>query len=101
MADGRPDELKTMMPTGIVELEFEEPEQLVTAQSALGGHHPTTLSESTLVVSTSGSVAEIADVFVRLRDSGLEPTRFSTQTTTLDEVFFKILEEEMEHSNAI
>ncbi len=100
VADGPPDELKTMVPTGLVELEFSDPEQLAAAQSALDEHHHVNRVDSKLVVATTGSAAEMADVFIRLRDGGIEPTRFSKQTSTLDDVFFKILDEEMEVSHA-
>ncbi len=100
VADGPPDELKTMVPTGLVELEFSDPEQLAAAQSALDEHHHVNRVDSKLVVATTGSAAEMADVFIRLRDGGIEPTRFSKQTSTLDDVFFKILDEEREVSHA-
>jgi hypothetical protein len=52
------------------------------------------------VVATTGSVAEMAGMFDRLRDTGIEPTRFTKQTPTLDDVFFKVLGEEKEDSYA-
>ena len=55
---------------------------------------------SKLVVATTGAVAEIADMFIRLKDSGIEPTGFSRQLPTLDDVFFKILDEEKEYRHA-
>jgi ABC-2 type transport system ATP-binding protein len=100
VADGSPDELKTTLPAGIVELEFVEQEHLAAVQRALDGHHNVTRVDSKLVVATTGSVDEMADMFVRLRDTGIEPSRFTKQSPTLDEVFFKILEEEREGSNA-
>jgi ABC-2 type transport system ATP-binding protein len=99
VAEGSPDELKTMVPAGLVELEFGDDELLSAAESALGGHYPVNRADSKLVVATTGSVAEMADMFLRLRDRGIEPTRFSRQTT-LDDVFFKVLDEEMEGSHA-
>ena len=39
VAGGTPDELKTMVPTGLVELEFGNEEQLLAAQRALGEQH--------------------------------------------------------------
>jgi hypothetical protein len=42
----------------------------------------------------------MADMFIRLRDNGIEPTRFTKQTATLDDVFFKILGEQREDSHA-
>ncbi len=99
VAEGPPDELKTMVPAGLVELEFAEQEQLSAAQRALDGQHIVSREDAKLVVTTN-SVAEMADLFIRLRDSGIEPTRFTKQTPTLDDVFFKILDEEMEASHA-
>ena len=100
VAEGSPEELKEMLPAGIVELEFVDPEQLAAVQKALDGHHNVSIADSKLVVATTGSVAEMADMLVRLRDTGIEPTRLTKQTPTLDAVFFKILEEEMEGSDA-
>ena len=100
VAEGPPAELKTTVPTGLVELEFDDDEQLTAALRALDGHHHVNRAESKLIIATTGSVAEMADLFTRLRDTGTEPTRFTKQTPTLDDVFFKILEKEMEASNA-
>ena len=100
VAEGPPDELKTMVPTGLVELEFSNQEELDAAQSVLGEHHHISGADSKLIVATTGSVTDLTDIFIRLRDSGIEPTRFTKQTPTLDDVFFKILDEEMEDSNA-
>jgi ABC-2 type transport system ATP-binding protein len=99
VADGPPDELKTMVPAGLVELEFGDQDQVDAAQRALDGRHIASREEAKLVI-TTGSVAEMADLFTRLRDNGIEPIRFTKQTPTLDDVFFKILDEEMEASHA-
>jgi hypothetical protein len=56
--------------------------------------------DSKLVVATTGSVAEIADMFIRLKNSRIEPTGFSSQLPTLDDVFFKILDDEEEDRDA-
>ena len=102
VAGGTPDELKAMVPAGLVELEFSEEEQLLAAQQALGAQHKVSRADSKLLVATTGSVAEMADVFIRLKDRGIEPTGFSRQLPTLDDVFFKFLDEETEdrHENA-
>jgi ABC-2 type transport system ATP-binding protein len=100
VASGAPDELKAMVPTGLVELEFGEDAQLSAAQRALGEVHEVGRVDSKLVVATSGSVAEMADMFIRLKDSGIEPTGFSRQLPTLDDVFFKVLDEEEEDRHA-
>jgi ABC-2 type transport system ATP-binding protein len=100
VASGTPDELKAMVPTGLVELEFGEEAQLSAAQRALGEQHEVDRVDSKLVVATTGSVAEMADMFIRLKDSGIEPTGFSRQLPTLDDVFFKFLDEEKEDRHA-
>jgi ABC-2 type transport system ATP-binding protein len=94
VADGTPDELKAMVPAGRVELEFGDDSLLLAAQRALGTQHEVSRDESTLLVATTGSVAEVADIFIRLKERGIEPTRFSRQLPTLDDVFFKILDDE-------
>ena len=33
-------------------------------------------------------------MFIRLKNRGIEPTEFSTQLPTLDDVFFKVLDDE-------
>jgi ABC-2 type transport system ATP-binding protein len=101
VAEGPPDELKTIVPAGLVELEFIDEEQSAVAQRALDEHHHIDREDSRLVVTSSGTVAEMADMFIRLRDTGIEPTGFSRQTATLDDVFFKILDEEGEGAHAI
>jgi ABC-2 type transport system ATP-binding protein len=94
VANGTPDELKAMVPTGFVELEFGGEGELAAAQRALGEQHEVSAADSKLVVATTGSVAEMADMFIRLKESGVEPTGFSSQLPTLDDVFFRILDED-------
>jgi ABC-2 type transport system ATP-binding protein len=100
VAKGTPDELKATVPAGLVELEFGEEEQLLAAQRALDGQHEVSRDDAKLLVVTSGSVAEMADIFVQLNARGIEPTEFSRQRPTLDDVFFKILDEEGEDLHA-
>jgi ABC-2 type transport system ATP-binding protein len=100
VAQGTPEELKAAVPAGLVELEFGDDDQLGAAQRALGGRHAVTRVDSKLVVATPGSAAEMAAIFTRLRDTGIEPTGFSRQLPTLDDVFFKILDDEEEDRRA-
>jgi ABC-2 type transport system ATP-binding protein len=100
VANGAPDELKATVPAGRVELGFSEEDQTVAAHRALGERHEVSRDDSKLVVATTGSVTEIADMFVRLKDSGIEPTEFSRQLPTLDDVFFKFLDEDEEDRHA-
>jgi ABC-2 type transport system ATP-binding protein len=100
VANGAPDELKATVPAGRVELGFSEEDQTVAAHRALGERHEVSRDDSKLVVATTGSVTEIADMFIRLKDSGIEPTEFSRQLPTLDDVFFKFLDEDEEDRHA-
>ncbi len=100
VASGTSDELKAMVPTGLVELEFDADAQLAAAQQALGARHPASRVDSKLVIATTGSVAEMADMFIRLKDNGIEPTGFSRQLPTLDDVFFKVLDDDKEQRHA-
>ena len=102
VARGTPDELRATVPTAVVELEFGDEGQLAAARTALGEQHEVSRVDSKLVVATTGSVAEMADMFIRLKDSGIEPTGFSRQLPTLDDVFFKILDEDkkVRHASA-
>ena len=100
VASGTAGELKAMLPAGLVELEFGEEEQLSAARHSLGDRYEVNRLDSKLMVATSGSVAEIADMFICLKDSGIEPTGFSRQLPTLDDVFFKILDDHKEDRHA-
>jgi ABC-2 type transport system ATP-binding protein len=100
VASGRPDELKTMVPTGLVELEFGDEGELTIAEKRLGGHYEVSRVDARLIVKTTGSVAEMADLFIQLNNAGVEPSGFSRQLPTLDDVFFKILDEAKEESHA-
>jgi ABC-2 type transport system ATP-binding protein len=100
VAGGTPDELKAMVPAGVVELEFDEETQLAAAQRALAARHTASRADSKLIVATTGSVAEMADMFIRLKDAGIEPTGFSRQLPTLDDVFFKVLDDDREGRDA-
>jgi ABC-2 type transport system ATP-binding protein len=100
VASGTPDELKAMVPAGLVELGFGDEGQLAAARTALGERHEVGQLDSKLTVATTGSVAEMADLFIRLKEAGIEPTAFSRQLPTLDDVFFKILDEDKEARRA-
>jgi ABC-2 type transport system ATP-binding protein len=100
VASGTPEELKTMVPSGVVELDFTDDDELVAAERALSNGHEVSRLDSTLVVASNGSVADTADMFIRLNNAGVEPTGFTAKTPTLDDVFFQILGESKEESHA-
>jgi ABC-2 type transport system ATP-binding protein len=100
VATGSPDALKATVPAGRIELDFDEEAHLSAAERALGEQLEVGRVGSKLTVATTGSVAEMADIFIRLRDGGVEPTGFSRQPPTLDDVFFTFLDEEKEERRA-
>ena len=100
VADGTPEELKAMVPAGLVELDFTDEADMAAARRALGDGYELSQVDSKLVVASSGSVADMADMFIRLNNAGLEPTGFNAKAPTLDDVFFKILGEDKEEAHA-
>jgi ABC-2 type transport system ATP-binding protein len=101
VAAGSPAELKKLVPAGLVEMEFGQKAHVLAVQDALDPEFNVSLVDAKLVVTTSGSVAELADIFILLRDTGIEPVRLTKHTPSLDDVFFKIIDEEKENSHAI
>lgn len=91
VASGTAHELKKLVPGGLIKLTFQNDERLESAATALGKNFEIVEKEGlTLTVSSGGSAAQIAEIFTRLRDAKLEPTDFSQQVPTLDDVFFKL-----------
>ena len=93
VAAGTPDELKARMPAGPVELEFREESELRAAERALRDRPHLARGGSTLSFATTGSVGEVADAFIALRDAGVEPSVFSRRTPSLDDVFLEVLDQ--------
>ncbi len=91
IAKGTANELKELVPSGLVKFAFHDDKQLARAIGVLeDGFEITERDDLTLTVATGGSASKIAEVFIRLRDANLEPTDFSQQLPTLDDVFFKL-----------
>ena len=91
VASGTAGELKKLVPGGLIELTFHDEETRDAAAEVLGESYAHTEGEgATLTITTDGSVAEVAGIFVVLRDARIEPTEFSQKVATLDDVFLKI-----------
>lgn len=91
VASGTSNELKKLVPSGLVRLTFASEKQCATAVAALKKDYQVTSVEGvTLTVDAGGSAARIADLFMHLRDAKLELVDFSQQVPTLDDVFFKL-----------
>lgn len=91
VASGTAAELKKLVPGGSILFTFRDDKQLKAAVTLLKKEYDLTEgSGMTLAVAVGDNVAQIAELFVRLRDAKLEPTNFSQQVPTLDDVFFKL-----------
>lgn len=91
VATGTAQELKKLVPSGLVKVTFEDQKQLATAATTLSKDYQITETQGlTLTVDAGGTAAKTAELFIRLRDAKLEPTDFSQQVPTLDDVFFKL-----------
>ncbi len=97
---GTPEQLKATLPAGLVELDFDDDTQRAAAQTVLAGRYDVTRVDARLVVATTATVADMADLFIRLNDNGIEPTGFSRQLPTLDDVFFNILDDDQDNRHA-
>jgi ABC-2 type transport system ATP-binding protein len=99
IAKGTANELKSLVPGGLVKFTFHDEEQLIAAIGVLKNEFEITERDHlTLTVATCGSTTQIAKVFIRLRDAKLEPTDFSQQIPTLDDVFFKLTSNKTEEN---
>jgi ABC-2 type transport system ATP-binding protein len=91
VASGTAAELKKLVPGGMIKFSFQNEEQLKAAATALEKKYEITeMGDLSLTVTSGGSAAQIAELFIRLRDAKLEPSDFSQQVPTLDDVFFKL-----------
>ena len=91
VACGTAGELKKLVPGGMVELTFHDQETRDAAAGALGGRYSHTAGAgATLTITTDGAVADMAGIFIGLRDAHIEPTEFSQKAASLDDVFLKI-----------
>lgn len=91
IAEGTASKLKKLVPGGMVKFTFSDKKETDLATDVLGKNFAITKdNELMLTVTTSGKPAELAELFIRLRDAKLEPADFSQQVPTLDDVFFKL-----------
>jgi ABC-2 type transport system ATP-binding protein len=91
VASGTASELKKLVPGGLVDLTFQDEKEAKAAIAALGKKYQITDQDGlTITIDAGGSTAQVAALFALLRDVKLEPTDFSQQVPTLDDVFFKL-----------
>lgn len=92
VAEGTPQQLKSALPHGQIELRFADGTQLAKAGEVLADRQ---LSRSdsalTLTVSSDGSVAQVNRLFSTLETARLEVAGFVQKSPTLDDAFLKII----------
>ena len=92
VASGTAGELKQLVPGGLIELTFSDEVTRDAATKALGTSYACLEGEGAmLTITTDGTVAEVAGIFVGLRDAGIEPAEFAQKVATLDDAFLKII----------
>jgi ABC-2 type transport system ATP-binding protein len=93
VAQGTAQDLKKTVPQGRIELVFHDREHLDAAARLLDGEDSVRDDAAlSLIVTTDGSVAEVARIFNRLEAARIEVAEFFQKTTTLDEAFLKIID---------
>lgn len=91
VASGTSADLKKLVPSGLIKFTFHDEKQCKAAADTLEKRHQITEKDgATLTVTTDGKAAQVAELFVQLRDAKLEPVDFAQQVPTLDDVFFKL-----------
>ena len=91
VASGTSAELKKLVPGDLVKITFHDDKQLTAAVATLEKDYQITDKEGlTITINGGGSAAQVAELFIRLRDAKLEPADFAQQVPTLDDVFFKL-----------
>jgi ABC-2 type transport system ATP-binding protein len=92
VAQGTAQDLKKTVPQGRIELVFHDQEHLDAAARLLEREDAVRDDGAlSLIVTTDGSVGKVAQLFNLLQAARIEVAEFFQKTTTLDEVFLKII----------
>jgi ABC-2 type transport system ATP-binding protein len=92
VAQGTAQDLKKTVPQGRIQLVFHDQEHLDAAARLLEREDAVRDDGAlSLIVTTDGSVGKVAQLFNLLQAARIEVAEFFQKTTTLDEVFLKII----------
>jgi ABC-2 type transport system ATP-binding protein len=89
VAEGRPDELKRLIPGGHIRLQFNDVHGLDAAAQALGGTHRDD-DALTLQIPSDGGVASLRTLLDRLDRARIDVAELSVHTPDLDDVFLAL-----------
>lgn len=91
---GSPAELKKTLPQGIIELTFQEDEDLLSSKELLNQFEqlesPDNLS---LTIVTDGSMEQLASIFNQMSNANITVAGFTQKLPTLEDVFYTIIKE--------
>lgn len=97
VAEGRPEDLKKLLPRGQITLGFNDEEQRAKAMRLLASNKPVQDDQkSALTISTSGNVSELTSILKQIEAAHIDVAEFSQKTPTLDDAFFKIINDNEE-----
>jgi len=93
VAHGTSEELKELLPAGMIKLTFSSINTLGQAQLALAEYRVVRKEEQSLSLSvlTSGKVDEITSILVKLKEAGIDVAKFEQLTPTLEDAFLTII----------
>jgi ABC-2 type transport system ATP-binding protein len=98
VASGTARELKKLVPSGLVELTFQNQKQLDAAATVLKAHYKVEQGTDLILTVTVGEgTKQLAELFIQLRNANIEPSEFAQKVPTLDDVFFKIIGDKKEN----
>jgi len=91
VATGTANELKRLVTGNHITFSFTSEDECHTAKTLLASQYQVTANDAvTLSIATNGSTAQVAQLFIQLRDAHIEPAEFSQVSPTLDDVFLKL-----------
>lgn len=94
IVNGTPEELKKMLPQGIVAFTFPGPDELERAQELLTDYKLLPdMEKYTLTVYTDGSVGNLSNIFSTLEEKAVTVTEFSQKLPTLEDTFLTLIGE--------
>ena len=89
--EGTADELKTMLPRGIVELVFATKDDRSKAQQLLARYNVSEKNGKAIIVTTDGTTHQFADVLNTINSAGITVETFTQKSPSLEEVFLSIV----------
>ena len=93
VAHGTPDDLKELLPTGMIEFTFPCLDALNQATSVLAGYRIVNKKEDLfrLSILTEDTVDELTDILIKLKEAGIQVIKFEQQIPTLEDAFLTII----------